>query len=267
MSSYLRKGPREIARQGQAYAAYAVSLSPILERMPFRPGDRVLEVGCGAGAFTRDLATRYPETEFVGWDLDRDFIASAQRTARRAGLDNVTHEAVSGRQKPRPLFSHVVCRDFLLMQTEPAIGIRQLARWCRKGGSLVALEFDYGLSALVPNVPDHDELAQAYNSWARRAGPEDYTMGRQLFTHFTRAGLRVFELLPVLCAFRGGTKEIQGPLRAEIASFRVDKPRLIKEAGVSGAQIDRYVRALRAHARNPESLVLLSAFGVMGTVE
>jgi ubiquinone/menaquinone biosynthesis C-methylase UbiE len=57
---------------------------------PPRPGDRVLDVGCGFGDTTQRLATLVgPEGEALGIDVSEPFIAAARVEAENAGAENV----------------------------------------------------------------------------------------------------------------------------------------------------------------------------------
>src|SRR2546430_7803239 len=47
----------------------------------------VLDVGCGEGLFTREIARRYPNAQAVGIDVDADAVAAAM--ARSANIPNV----------------------------------------------------------------------------------------------------------------------------------------------------------------------------------
>src|ERR1700712_1561683 len=53
---------------------------------PPRPGDRVLDIGCGFGDSTRRLGDLVgPEGEAVGLDVSAPFVEVASREAREAG--------------------------------------------------------------------------------------------------------------------------------------------------------------------------------------
>jgi SAM-dependent methyltransferase len=56
-------------------------------------GIRVLDVGCGRGKALLHLAARFPNSEFVGYDLSSQALAEARKDAARAGLRNVRFEA------------------------------------------------------------------------------------------------------------------------------------------------------------------------------
>jgi S-adenosylmethionine-diacylgycerolhomoserine-N-methlytransferase len=51
-----------------------------------RPGDRVLEIGCGTGRNLVKIARAYPQARLHGLDVSREMLASASAAAARAGL-------------------------------------------------------------------------------------------------------------------------------------------------------------------------------------
>jgi len=72
------------ARTVQNSAAYLV---PSLE-----PGQRILDVGCGPGSITIDLARRVGDGEVVGIDASAEVIAQARALADASGVRNVRFE-------------------------------------------------------------------------------------------------------------------------------------------------------------------------------
>src|SRR5437879_5564574 len=73
------KSPDEVA----ARAEY-------LDLLAIRPGLQVLDVGCGSGVVTRDMARRVsPGGRAVGLDPSVEFLTIARELARQARLDAV----------------------------------------------------------------------------------------------------------------------------------------------------------------------------------
>ena len=69
---------------------FSVHGHAVLERFPPRPGSRVLDVGCGFGDTTLDIAKRLGEAgAAVGVDASSRFIEAARRDAAAAGVPNV----------------------------------------------------------------------------------------------------------------------------------------------------------------------------------
>lgn len=97
-------------RQGFRVAIDAVLLAAAVDA---RPGERVLDVGCGVGAAALCLAARLPGVDVVGVDCDQASIALAADNARRNGVaDRVTFVEVDVAAPPAALaagsFDHVM---------------------------------------------------------------------------------------------------------------------------------------------------------------
>ena len=52
-----------------------------------RPGETVLEIGCGTGRNLVAVARRFPDAEVYGLDISSQMLATARAAIRRAGLD------------------------------------------------------------------------------------------------------------------------------------------------------------------------------------
>ncbi len=52
-----------------------------------RPGERILDFGCGTGTLTCMLKRLYPEAEVFGLDVDGDILEQARRKGNREGLE------------------------------------------------------------------------------------------------------------------------------------------------------------------------------------
>jgi tRNA1(Val) A37 N6-methylase TrmN6 len=97
----------------QPARGYRAGVDPVLlaAACPARPGARVLELGCGAGAAALCLAARVPGLAITGVERDAGMAALARRNAAEAGaaMEVVTADL---RALPAPLrqigFDHVI---------------------------------------------------------------------------------------------------------------------------------------------------------------
>jgi SAM-dependent methyltransferase len=76
-------------------------MRPVLERVGIRPGERVLELGPGPGAFSLDAARMLGNSgRLVAVDIQPEMIARLERHAREAGLENIEAHAASAYDLP-----------------------------------------------------------------------------------------------------------------------------------------------------------------------
>ena len=81
-------------RLWQPRSGYRAATDPLLLAafVPARPGERVLELGCGAGVAALCLAARVGGLELHGLELQPDYAALARRNAAENRLPLVVHE-------------------------------------------------------------------------------------------------------------------------------------------------------------------------------
>jgi SAM-dependent methyltransferase len=114
-----------------------------LDRVGIRPGERVLELGPGPGAFTVDAARRVgPEGRLIAVDIQPEMIARVRARVREAGLDNVETHVRSAYDLP--LEDHSMDRAFLVTVLpevpDQARALAELRRVLKPGGVLSITE-------------------------------------------------------------------------------------------------------------------------------
>lgn len=62
----------------------------LLSHIKFDRGVKILEVACNQGVNLLNLAEKYPTTEFIGIDVDKESIEQANNGKEKLGLKNVT---------------------------------------------------------------------------------------------------------------------------------------------------------------------------------
>ncbi len=107
-----------------------------------RPGMRVLDVGCGPGTITADLARRVSPGDVVGLDPDAGVIEKARANAADARflVGDVADLSEAASDGP---FDVVHAHQVLLHLTDPVAALREMIRVTRPGGIVAARDCDY----------------------------------------------------------------------------------------------------------------------------
>jgi ubiquinone/menaquinone biosynthesis C-methylase UbiE len=111
----------------------------LLELVALRPGERVLELACGAGGVGIAAAAQVGETgEVVLSDVAPAMVAIAAARVVELGLRNVSTRVLDLEQidEADASYDGAVCREGLMLVVDPARAARELRRVLRPGGRL-----------------------------------------------------------------------------------------------------------------------------------
>lgn len=114
------------------------------ERARLNPGDSALDVCCGTGDLSLELAKRVsPGGNVVGCDFSEQMLDLAREKAMNRGLESVRFEWADALQLPYDAgrFDAVTVGFGVRNFADRDRGLREMARVLRAGGRLVILEF------------------------------------------------------------------------------------------------------------------------------
>jgi SAM-dependent methyltransferase len=140
---------------------YSVLLSPQLaDYAGVHNGQRVIDVGCGPGALTRELADRLGPTNVSAIDPSESFVAAV-----RERLPTVDVRLGSAEQLPFPdkTFDAALAQLVVHFMSDPVAGLREMARVVREGGVVAACVWDH--------ASDRGPLSQFWKA-ARELDPD-----------------------------------------------------------------------------------------------
>ncbi|MDH6223735.1 methyltransferase domain-containing protein [Streptomyces sp. MJP52] len=139
-----------------------------------RPGMRVLDVGCGPGTLTADLAELVPGGVVVGLERAPGVLADARAEAARRGTGNVEFAVGDVHALPCPdgAFDVVHAHQVLQHVGDPVAALREMRRVTRPGGLVAARDSDYGAMSWTPACAGLDEWRAVYRRTARANGGE-----------------------------------------------------------------------------------------------
>ncbi|MFD7947064.1 methyltransferase domain-containing protein [Streptomyces sp. NPDC059744] len=171
-----------------------------------RPGMAVLDVGCGPGTITADLAALVAPGRVTAVDTTVEILDQAAEVAAERGLDNIefTTADVHELDFPDDSFDVVHAHQVLQHVGDPVQALREMRRVCRPGGIVAARDSDYAAMAWYPEVPVMDEWQELYRRVARTNGGEP-DAGRRLLSWARQAGFT--DITPSAAAWCFATPE------------------------------------------------------------
>ncbi len=142
------------------------------------PGQDLLDLGCGPGTITVDLAGRVAPGRVLGIDASPEVIAQA---AALSDGDRVRFEVgdLYALQLPDASFDVVHAHQVLQHLTDPVAALVEARRVLRRGGVLAVRDSDYAAFAWAPEDPLLDRWMDLYQAVTARNGAEA-NAGRRL---------------------------------------------------------------------------------------
>jgi ubiquinone/menaquinone biosynthesis C-methylase UbiE len=207
--------------------AFEPELKRIINELPLAPGHRVLDLACGAGAYTRWLAERLGRHGLaVGVDLSPAYLEQAREQTPPAEEGEGRVEFTEGDAEHLPFaddtFDLAFCAQSLYSLPDPAAALGEMARVTRDGGAIVVLENDMVHQFMLPWPVDLElsvrqaQIAQLREQEKDRA--ERFFVGRHLGALFERAGIDSYEIRSSALHRTGALREAEESYLAEYLS-------------------------------------------------
>ena len=168
-------------RSAESHAAY---LLPHL-----KPGDRVLDFGCGPGTISVGLARAVEPGELHGVDMEESQIEMARAAAKAGGHANATFHVgdVTALPFEDNFFDAAHCHAVLMHVPDTRAVLAEVKRVLKPGGIIASREMFVSSSFLEPGGPDVDG---AWDTFARllQGNGGHPQMGRELKNALLEAG-------------------------------------------------------------------------------
>jgi SAM-dependent methyltransferase len=223
-------------------------------------GQRLLDVGCGPGTLTVDLARRVaPTGAVVGVDLSTAVLQEATVYATAQGAGNVTFHSGDFRDLDLPEGSFDVVHAHQVLQhlRDPVGALAAMGRLARPGGIVAARDGDYPAFLWTPADPRLDRWLEIYMAVSDRNGTRG-DAGRWLLRWALDAGLPDVTYTTSTWTFATPTDRAWwGDLWAErtVASSLADQA--VEYGVASRAELDEVAGGFRAWADRPDGTFVL----------
>lgn len=191
----------EVERLGLQHRVWRPRALDAWRRAGFTAGSSILDVGCGPGYASIDLAGIVGKSgRVVAVDRSRRFLDVLERRLRERRLENIETFELDLDRSPLPerTVDGAWARWIFAFVTDPRALLARVAERIRPGGAFVAHEyFDYRTWRLTPRSPELEEfVSEVVESWRETGGEPD--VGLALPRWLEENGFEVRELKPIV---------------------------------------------------------------------
>ena len=237
MAGYVIRGGQEGYDRLRVLAeVHRAATLALFDRAGVGPGMRCLDVGCGGGEVTFDIATIVGQAgSVVGLDMDEVKLALARDAARQRGLSQVEFRQVDVMTWAEPeSFDMVYARALLQHVTDPVDMLSRMWAAVRPGGVLIAEDTDFERAFCEPPNDGFAFFVGNYIALLTKRGG-DANVGRRLFGYVRGLGVSDVSLSATLHPFSFGEKKALLLSTLELSSAAMVAEGLAAEAEVAAA--------------------------------
>lgn len=261
----LGTGQTEIDRLGLQHRLWSASAHALWERASIAPGQHVLDVGCGPGHATMDLAEIVgPSGRVVAVDESPLFLKHVHERVQGRHLANVERDLGDVQKlgeifpSERNIFDLAYCRWVLCFVPKPEDVIAGVASLLKPGGRFVVQDyFAYESMSLAPRHPAFTRVIKAIgDSWRARGGDPD-VMAR-IPAICRQHGLEVKHLAQNHGIARTPAANVGSTMWHWPESFwRSFVPRLVEMKHLTADEAAAFHEAWAEASRNPDAFMML----------
>lgn len=222
------------------------------------PGMDLLDVGCGPGTITLDLAERVAPGRVRGIDASADVIAAAVASASTDRATGTTAEVEFSVGNAYALDAAdssvdvVHAHQVLQHLADPVAALAEWRRVVKPDGLVAARDADYAAFTWYPSAPLLDRWLVLYEAAARANGGEP-DAGRRLLSWANRAGFSdVTGSGTVWCFANPADRSWWGGLWADRISKSALATQLVAENLASADELEAIAGAWRSWADEPD---------------
>ena len=216
----------------------------LFERVGVARTARCLDIGCGGGDVSLELARLAPDGRVTGIDLDEAAIELARGEAAAAGMTNLAYRRENLLDAPANAerFDLIYARFVLTHLVDPARGLSALVARLAPGGMIVIEDIDFTGHFCFPESAAFDRYVELYSKAVESRGC-DPNIGPRLPSLMGAAGLRDIGMNVVQPAGISGEVKLMGPITLEAIANAVLKAGLATHDELNKTVDDLYAFA------------------------
>ncbi|KAF8204166.1 methyltransferase type 11 [Mycena galopus ATCC 62051] len=189
MASQYTHGHHESVVRSHSWRTAQNSCAYLLSSLT--PTMHILDVGCGPGTITADLAKLVPEGHVTGIERSADDVLQTARVQAAAqGITNITYAADNALALSFPDSSFDVVHAHQVLQHVPdrVLALKEMYRVAKPGGIVAVRDVDFAAGAWYPESEGMTLWHKTYMQVARVNGG-DPDSGRRLLSYALEAGI------------------------------------------------------------------------------
>lgn len=235
--AYGGKPNEEAARLAKQAASFLEHDLPVLQRFGLAKGMNVLDVGCGAGTVTLEIAKFVFPGQVIGIDRDEALVEQAKKNALSSNANvRFVIDDILATNLSESSFDFVYCRFVLWTIAERTLALRNMIHLTKSQGIVCAQEPDAGGAIYWPEISAHRTYWNGRIKYHQdRQDGIDPNLGRKLFMLFKQVGLLeirmgISALYKDSFDWQTNTKEYIGPGADAIKAGYIDEQVLVERA-------------------------------------
>lgn len=144
----------------------------LLKYLDIRPGQTIVDVGCGTGHLSRLVARGLDgKGQVIGIDRNQQLLRQGRKLAREAGLQDLVSFRTEDATKMNiedDFADRVVCQTVMWTMRDPRVPLKEMIRICKPGGMVGTVEAATDtINIFYPGDPRLSTLHRAY--WKHEA--------------------------------------------------------------------------------------------------
>ena len=191
----------EISRLGLQHRVWRPRASDAWRRAGFTVGQTILDVGCGPGFATLDLAEIVgPSGRVIAIDRSKRFITTLEAAVRLRKINNVSTFELDLDEADLPTVhaDGAWCRWVFAFVKKPQDLLARITNKLRSGGTLVVHEYlHYSTWRISPRSHEHEDFVRVVMETWRADGGEP-EIGLSLPAWLKEYGFEIVSLLPII---------------------------------------------------------------------
>jgi SAM-dependent methyltransferase len=231
-------------------SAHARATLILFDEVGIPEGARCVDLGCGGGHVTTELARRVgPSGSVLGIDLDEELLALARDEAGAQQLANVTFLVSPVEQLSARDFDVAYARMLLEHLGDPAAMVARIAAAMKPGGLVILEDTNFNACFTEPECPAYDKWVSWFKESVRRTGG-DLDLGPRLPTLLRAAGFVDIGVRVAQPAY------LDGPVK-QLQQLSMEKIRasVLDQGIASPTEFDEAHGELKAFTNDPTTLV------------